>query len=57
MPQDMRGDLEVLVRREMGVGLPGDAPQDEERLGAVSRLPVRVVKGGPETRRARRAIR
>jgi hypothetical protein len=23
MPQDMRGDLEVLLRRKVGVGLPG----------------------------------
>src|SRR5262245_46193124 len=45
MPEDMRGDLDVLLRREVRVGLPGDAPQEDERLGAVEPLAAAVGHG------------
>ncbi len=31
MAQDVRGDDEMLIGREMGIGLPGDAFQDQKR--------------------------
>jgi hypothetical protein len=47
MPQDIRGDLEVLRRREVGVGLLGNASQDDERLGAVEPLATAGAKDRP----------
>jgi hypothetical protein len=47
MPQYMMGDLEVLRRREVGVGLLGHASQDDERLGAVEPLATAGAKDRP----------
>jgi hypothetical protein len=38
MPQAMGGNVEVLVWWQMGVGLPGNAFQDQKRLRAVEPL-------------------
>jgi hypothetical protein len=47
MPQDMREDLEVLLRREVGVDLLGHASQDDEPLGAVEPLASAGAKDRP----------
>lgn len=43
MAEDVRGDDEMLIGREMGIGLPGDASNDDERLGAVE--PFAAARG------------
>jgi hypothetical protein len=47
MSQDMLGDLPVLRRREVGVGLLGHASQDDERLGAVEPLATAGAEDRP----------
>jgi hypothetical protein len=46
MPQHMRGDVEVLIWGQMGVGLLGDALQDEEGLRPVQPLAAPGRKQG-----------
>jgi hypothetical protein len=49
MPQAMGGNVEVLVWWQMGVGLPGNAFQDQKRLRAVEPLAPPGRKQGPGT--------
>jgi hypothetical protein len=44
--QEVRGDDEVLIGRQMGLGLPGDAFQDQKRLRAVKSLAAPGQKQG-----------
>ena len=46
MPQHVRGDVEVLVWGQMGVGLLGNALQDEEGLRPVQPLAAPGRKQG-----------
>jgi hypothetical protein len=52
MPQDMLGDLAVLRRREVGVGLLVHASQDDERLGAVEPLATAGAEDLPSPARS-----